>query len=192
VAALGAATAAAVTIFSLMPVGVRNRDSILATAALAYFTGVHCGGKWSAWAQAAFSKECLVGTLFTAGCALPAISRMSFESARREWSLLMAVAMYAALAWLNCCAIEEWESENASRVRFFAVAVATCSLLLAACIAQSEPRAALLLSLGAVSAWLLFLLDRLRDRLTPLALRAAADLVLLTPVMLLPLAARFA
>jgi hypothetical protein len=32
---------------------------------------------------------------------------------------------------------------------------------------------------------LLVLLDRLRGRLTPLALRAAADLVLLTPLLLL-------
>ncbi len=194
VAAVGAAAAAAATIFSLMPVGVRNRDSILAAAALAYFTGVHCGGNKPAWTQAVFSKECLVGILFTAGCAVPAISRVSFESdtARQGWSLLIVFAMYAALAWLNCCAIEAWESEGVSRVRFCAVAVAACSLLLAACIAQGEPRGALLLSAASVSAWLLLLLDYLRGRLTPLALRAAADLVLLTPVLLVSLAARVA
>jgi hypothetical protein len=194
VAAMGAAAAAAVTIFSLMPAGVRNRDSILAAAALAYFTGVHCGGKKPAWTQAVFSKECLVGILFTAGCALPAISRVSFgpDISLQKWSLLIVVAMYAALAWLNCYAIEAWESGGASRVRFFAVAVATCGLLLADCFAQKEPRGALLLLLGAVSAWLLLLLDHLRDRLTSIALRAAADLVLLTPVLLVPLAARVA
>jgi hypothetical protein len=43
-----------------------------------------------------------------------------------------------------------------------------------------------LVAAGAASALLLALLDRLRRRLTPLALRAAADLVLLTPVLITP------
>jgi hypothetical protein len=44
----------------------------------------------------------------------------------------------------------------------------------------------LLILAGAVSALLLALLDRLRTHLTPLAIRAAADLVLLTPALLTP------
>ena len=38
---------------------------------------------------------------------------------------------------------------------------------------------------GVASSLLLALLDRVRNRLTPLALRCAADLVLLTPLILL-------
>jgi hypothetical protein len=48
-----------------------------------------------------------------------------------------------------------------------------------------DTRSAALVASGAVSALLLALLDRLRSRLTSLALRAAADLVLLTPLALL-------
>jgi hypothetical protein len=49
----------------------------------------------------------------------------------------------------------------------------------------SEPRSAALVASGSVSALLLTLLDRFRGRFTPLALRVAADLVLLTPLPLL-------
>jgi hypothetical protein len=54
-------------------------------------------------------------------------------------------------------------------------------MLLSAALAFNH-RIALLVASGAASALLLALLDRLRGRLTPLALRAAADLVLLTPL----------
>jgi hypothetical protein len=194
VASAGAAAVATVMILSLMPPDMRRRDAILAAVALAYFTAVHCGGKLPVWTRSVLSKECLVGALFTAGCALPVISRMSFrfDVARRHWPLLAGIVIYAALAWLNCLAIEAWESGNASRVRFFAGAVAASSLAVAAGIASAEPREAFLLMAGAVSACLLLILDHVRGRLTSIALRAAADLVLLTPVMLAPIAVRIA
>jgi hypothetical protein len=53
---------------------------------------------------------------------------------------------------------------------------------LLACALSSNQRIALLVASGAAGALLLALLDRLRGRLTPLALRTAADLVLLTPL----------
>ncbi len=46
-------------------------------------------------------------------------------------------------------------------------------------------RVAALMGAGAASAALLALLDRFRGRMTPLALRSTADLVLLTPIALL-------
>jgi hypothetical protein len=46
----------------------------------------------------------------------------------------------------------------------------------------------MLLAAGATSALLLALLDRTRARMTSLALRAAADFVLLTPLALIPVA----
>jgi hypothetical protein len=52
-------------------------------------------------------------------------------------------------------------------------------------VAFVQPRIAALLLAGGVSSLLLGLLDRLRDRLTPVALRAAADMVLLMPLALL-------
>ena len=62
------------------------------------------------------------------------------------------------------------------------VAFAGLSLAVIAC--AWHPRSAELILAGAASALLLALLDRMRTRLTPLALRAAADLVLLTPLVL--------
>jgi len=56
---------------------------------------------------------------------------------------------------------------------------------LAALFAVQQPRIAALLAAAAASSLLLALLDRLRANPTPLALRALADLVLLTPIVLL-------
>jgi hypothetical protein len=49
------------------------------------------------------------------------------------------------------------------------------------------PHSALLLAAGGVSALLLAFLDRRRRRISPVDLRASADLVLLTPALLIPL-----
>ena len=63
--------------------------------------------------------------------------------------------------------------------------VAFAGLLLAVLAPGSEVRSGALLSAGAVSALLLGLLDCARPRMTALALRAAADLAMLTPLVLL-------
>jgi hypothetical protein len=52
-------------------------------------------------------------------------------------------------------------------------------------VAFLQPRVAALLVAGGASCLLLALLDRLRDGLTPTALRAAADMVLLAPLAVL-------
>jgi hypothetical protein len=177
--ALAAATASACIALRWMQVRIAERDSVLGLASLAYFTRVHAGplrGRLS-WL---FSKELLVGVLFTIGCVLPAWSRSGL--------LPMAVpaAFFAAVAWLNCWAIDRWEA-HATPGRTFRVAAviaafgATCACLLMAV----EPRAAVLLACGAASALLLGLLDRASPRLQPVTLRALADFVLLVPALLL-------
>lgn len=167
--------AAACIVLHWMPVGARERDSVLAVASLAYFTRVHAG---SMRARSIVSKELLVGVLFTAGCALPAGSRADWRA------LVLPVVFFAGLAWLNCRAIERWESGQpgiARAARWAAYAGAAA----AAVLALAEPRTAALLAAGALSALLLGWLDRLRERIAPVTLRAAADLVLLTPALLL-------
>jgi hypothetical protein len=64
-------------------------------------------------------------------------------------------------------------------------ALAVTGLMLACALFNTHPRSAALVMAGAVSAGLLAFLDRFRNHLTPLALRVAADLVLLTPLALL-------
>jgi hypothetical protein len=187
--AASAACFAAALIFRQMPTTVRQRNSVLALAALTYFSGVHSHRKPPAWLRSCFSKEFFVGTLFTAGCVLPTVSRIRTGSnLALSWPLLVSAVFFAALAWLNCHAIERWESQGHSRIFPAACLVGLAGVVLAASAVFVHPNFAALLAAAAESAILLAILDHLRTRLTPLALRSAADIVLLTPIFLIPLA----
>jgi len=168
-----------------MPAAFWEKDSFVAAAALAYFKGVHsCRGATTKRLSRVLTKELLVGILFAAGCALPAWNRAAGHSFP-----ILAVALFAALAWLNCYAIDRWEARNGDSnsecAALSAILIASAGALAAISISASEPRGAALLAAGTASAVLLAWLDRMRFRLTPLALRSAADLVLLTPLALL-------
>jgi hypothetical protein len=192
-----AAVAAAFLVFCLMPSGARERNSVLAAASLVYFTRVHAAhGLRSPFLRrlwTPFPKELLVGLLFTAGCVIPAWSRFSLPGpAAPATPLLVPAVFYAILAWLNCHAIDRWEADTTNsapqRIAFAAGIVAAIGLLASALFLHTQPRSAALLAVGAMAALLLALLDATRSRLAPVALRAAADLVLLTPLLLLPAA----
>jgi len=193
--AVAATFAAAWIVLALMPAAARERNSVLAAAALAYFTRVHSRSSPPLPPPAFFPlafplKELLVGLIFTTACVLPTWSRSRAASA--HWPLFATAVFFVLLAWLNCHAIEQWESAPASsgrpRVVLLGRLLALSGFLLAAILFLIQPRPAALVAAGATSALLLALLDRLGNRLTPLARRAAADLVLLTPVLQVPLA----
>jgi hypothetical protein len=192
------ACAAAWIIVVCMPVAVRERNSILAAAGLAYFSSVHAGHTFPRILSRIFApllaKETLVAVIFTAACALPALSRAptssSMHAASPLWSLTPALLYFTLLAWLNCQSIERWESGRISLddrplsgpgMFPLAIGLGLFGLLLATALSFNH-RIALLVASGAAAALLLAVLDRLRGRMTPLALRAAADLVLLTPL----------
>jgi hypothetical protein len=204
-----AACVAGVAALTLLPSFMLERGSILAAAALTYFSGVHV----ASWLERRLSlprlvsKEFLVAVLFTAGCILPAWSRLRASGAQElllGWFWIPGI-YFAALAWLNCRFIARWEEEKSDRkteeqlgrigpFKLFAalstslsvaVLLASAGFVLACLAAGSHARPSALLEAGALSALLLAALDRLRTRMTPLALRAAADLVLLTPLALL-------
>lgn len=212
--AIAAACAAAAIILAFMPPLARARDSVLAAAALAYFSGVHSGrNAWQfplRWSRSFPGKEFLVGVLFTAGCVLPAWHRPFSLAAPGStlWVFWIPAVFFAALAWLNCSCIARWESMDEPYVAqpgstknvlgdqgpeppatFYASVLLACSgFILAVVGALVHPHSAALLAAGATSALLLALLDRNRARFSALALRAAADLVLLTPLALIPVA----
>ena len=149
---------------------------------MAYFTSVHGPRRLGSW-RIRLLKELLVGVLFTLACTLPVWTRV----AHREL-LAAPILVYTALAWLNCLAIESWESGGRSRAFIFHGASCLAAVAFGfavACIGLHQPRPALLLGAAAVSGTLLGLLDRHRESFEPTALRAAADLVLLTPLALL-------
>jgi hypothetical protein len=184
--ALGAAVAAVAIVLYCMPLAARERNSVLAAAALAYFASVH-----SPWRVPAakiglrIPKELLVGILFTLACATPVWARM----AGHRLHLLMPTVCFIALAWLNCHAIESWESaKDSARVSVVRLATALGSAALlcgAVAAAAHDLRQAALLAGAAVSGALLGWLDLRRRTLPPVALRAAADLALLVPMALL-------
>ena len=195
--AVCAAITAACVVFARMPAAIFARDSVVAAAALLYFRGVHLrsGGPRehgvlsrilssirTRFATRFPLKELLVGILFTAGCALPAWNRSQMPSL----ILALPVAIFAALAWLDCYAIDRWESESdRSRVAQLACLLCLVGTSIAFMVILHQPRIAALLVAAAASALLLALLDRMRNRITALTLRAAVDLALLTPLALL-------
>jgi hypothetical protein len=188
--AIAAALAAACIVFTLMPAPTRERNSALAAAALAYFTRIHSASRFPlrrlSGSSRFFKKELLVGLLFTTACVLPALNGTA-EAGAKLLPLSAVAAFFAMLAWLNCHAIDRWENlEPAQRSSIFPQAcfLAVAGVALAAILSSAHPRSAALLLTAAASSLLLGLLDRLRARLTPLALRVAADLVLLTPLAL--------
>lgn len=164
-----------------MPAAARARNSVLAAAAMAYFTSVHSPWRVSS-RRLRLPKELLVGILFTLACSMPVWTRMPAGRV----ALVAPIFIYTALAWLNCVAIETWESHGRRSIFRVALGLAGFALLAAAfCVWVQLPRSALLLTVAALSAGLLALLDRIRGRLGATTLRAAADLVLLTPLALL-------
>ena len=199
--AVAAACASAGIVLVFMPPMVRERDSVLAAAAFAYFSSVHLRhGEQDAVPRRLrrfFSKEFPVGLLFTTGCVLPAWPRIHGAGPEHSslWQFWIPAVYFAALAWLNCSLIARWESNDIdgslpsrpnSSASFRAPAfLALAGVLLVILAYPSNPRAAALLAVGALSALLLALLDRTRSYFTALALRAGADLVLLTPLFLL-------
>jgi MFS family permease len=209
--AIVAGVAAAVLVLGCIPAIVRERDSILAAASLAYFARVHQSQLSAARRTRPFlprlvTKESLVGGLFAVGCALPALGAAWARPANTRWTpslvLIGCVVFFAALAWLNCHAIEQWESEgpqetgaeqrrNLSPARF-AFVLASLGLGAAILLSFTHPRPALLLATAAFSALLTALLDilsaQIRTQISPVTLRAAADLVLLVPALVISIA----
>jgi hypothetical protein len=184
--AILSALAALALVLHFMPLPARERNSVLGAATLLYFATVHTPGRKLLSTRIKLPKELLVGILFTLACALPVATRIP---ATARITLILPTLIYIALAWLNCQAIESWEAENPQAgqgsIHRLALILAALSAA-AAVVALRQPRIALLLAAAALSATLLALLNRHRPQ-NPTTLRAAADLALLTPLLLLVL-----
>jgi hypothetical protein len=186
----------------------------VAVATLAYFSGVHGRLKlpevMRRLTKAIGSRECLVGALFAAGCVLPAwsVDPVAAGPASPLRLLVLPAVCFSALAWLNVRAITRWEA--GLRLRRMAWVLTAGGVLLAAGLAtgllMARPRMAALLAAGAVSALLIGWLDHMSAgwqcpplrrrptagdpgagqsaRIDPVTLRAAVDLALLTPLLL--------
>ncbi len=177
--------------------------AILATLLATWLLLVHARPFPSADAHR-LPKELAVGIFFPAAIFIPSVAR----APELRNALLPPALLFAAVCALNCLFLYSWEHPGETRhahwtTRWAARRLPTLSSLVTiACLAFASlsfqipplfgalPRAGgpFLLALAcALSASLLLLLHVLRDRLSALTLRAAADLVLLTPLLCLPL-----
>ena len=173
---------AAVLVVSRMSSAARRRDSVLAAAALLYFSGVHSTATLPHWIRKRMSKEFLVGLLFTAGCAAPTLARLPYM----RWQFIVCLASFATLAWLNCSAIEKWEScEFTTGIFLRSNILSIVFFVSAAAMSFVNTGAAGMICIAGISATLLTSLDINRRRISTLTLRTLADMVLLTPVILL-------
>lgn len=185
-----AAATAAQLVITRLPAAARLPDSALAAVTLVHFSGVHAPGRFLPNLRRILSRPSLIAALFTAGCLLPLAAQVVHARAlSADHALALPALFFAGLAWLNVRTIGQWESASpalSSRRQLFCISglIAAAGALMALILAPVEPHSSALLAAGTGSALLLSLLHRLRRRITPLALRAAADLVLLTPALL--------
>ena len=140
-------------------------------------------------------KEIAVGVFFSAAIFIPTVAR----EPGLDLGMLPAAFLFAALCSLNCLFIYAWEHEGARDARSQTAHASTrlaldhlpalaCGVAIAgaalALLDPHEPR--LVPAACALAAVLLLILDHNRRLLSDTNLRAAADLALLTPVLLLP------
>jgi hypothetical protein len=161
-------------------------------------------------------KQLAVGLFFPAAVFIPTLVRTAPSPAALHllgWSatwlrptLLPAAALFACVCTLNCLYLYAWEHPIArlqpphdtahsttrwatAHLTHLALAILTLSTAAAAlCLPHHDLTTGLPALACALSAAALLLINTLRHRISTLHLRAAADLVLLTPLLLLPFA----
>lgn len=143
----------------------------LTAAVVAYFALLHLGVLQK-------TKEAAVAVLFALGATLSAWPNV------RTAVDVEAIVLFSCLCWINCVAIEHWES--AGEQRWPIAAAAGCVALAAVPLAfAGRP----VLGVAVIASALCFvMLDCARRRFSRDALRVLADAALLSPLFLLPLA----
>jgi hypothetical protein len=127
-----------------------------------------------------YPKELVVGICFAAATFIPTVAR---EPALRP-ALLPPALLFAALCSLNCLFIYAWEhAPQPHPLPLLAIVLALTSTA----VAIFDHQAPWPLSAAtALAAAFLLALHRRHQNIQPTILRAAADLALLTPILLLP------
>jgi hypothetical protein len=126
-------------------------------------------------------KELAVALIFSAGTTLSVWTRMAHPA-----SILFPALLFALLCWLNCSAIEAWESNQSNPLTTHLTSVSLITSATALLLAPWNACHFLLIAIafcGLAYCWL----NRVRPYLDSDALRVLADLPLLTPLLLLGL-----
>ena len=138
-------------------------------------------------------KEIAVGIFFAAATFIPTVARQP----QLRLALLPPALLFATLCSLNCLFIYAWEhttlhaSHPAHATTGFALRhlrlIAITITLTGIALTLLDRRTSWPMSFAtAIAAALLLILHQRHNRIHPTTLRAAADLVLLTPILLLP------
>ena len=152
-----------------------ERGLLLLGAVALYFALVHLT-PLRTW-----PKEAAVAVLFALGASLAAWGGV------RSPVDIATILLFSCLCWINCAAIEKWESRKTRwPVRLAAACVAVAAIFL---LCRERP---VLGSAEAASAVAFLLLDWRRERISRDALRVLADVALLSPIFFLPLAGTIA
>jgi hypothetical protein len=184
---LAAAAPAALVLAILvvrMPHSLLLSYCVLGMLSLGYLGLVHLPLETHDISLPAFPKEFVVALLFAAASALPAwdAARRRAAGMPRHHPFLLLCPLFAGLCWLNCIAIEDWEQpRDRNRIRWLVGLVIAGSCLSVPELFNNPAR--WLVGATALSAALFLVLDR--SRLTASGRRIAADLALLTPLLLL-------
>lgn len=178
------AVAALAWLISLLPRASIRLYGILGVMLFGYFVLIHVPVR-----AYRLPKELAVGIFFSAATFIPTISR---QPALRLVLLPVAI-LFAVLCSLNCLFIYAWEHSEGPSIahpatRFalrFVVPLAATAVVSGLVLAFAPYLPWQVPAACSASAGLLLLLNGNRGRFAPSMLRAAADLCLLTPLLLL-------
>ena len=200
---LGGATLSLSALIPQLPAAALHLFLILGTLLAGYFILIHATS-----GAARLPKELAVGLFFSAAIFIPTVARLTstpveqsfpasllrYTAADLRVPLALPAILFAALCCLNCLCIYAWEHPDlvgrtplphrltqiaSHQRRPLALALLLASLAETLAI-HSQIAAAI-----ALAVLVLFTLDQVHDRLSPVTLRAAADLALTTPALFL-------
>jgi hypothetical protein len=195
------AALALVMLLESVPTAALHLYALLATLVAAWLLLIHARPLPTA-ASHRLPKELAVGVFFSAAVFIPTVAR---EPTLRS-ALLPAAALFATVCTLNCLFLYAWEHPTprlqahwttrwatAHLIDLATLVVAVAALaMLSGTLQPLAPPLSARLSLSrwpalacALSTALLLLLHLFRRRLSTIHLRASADLVLLTPLLLM-------
>jgi hypothetical protein len=138
-------------------------------------------------------KEIAVGVFFASAIFIPAVARRP----DLRFTLLPEALLFAAVCSLNCLFIYAWEHPSPNptahattrfslrHLPFLATLIPAFATALI-CLTNNHQAPWSIPTACALSATLLLLLHHHRSAIAPITLRAAADLALITPLLLLP------
>ena len=157
----------------VLPSVLFARGMGLLAAVAVYLVAVHTAPPWF---RRFWPKEAMVGVLFALGASVAAWNHV------RSAADMLTVLLFSCLCWINCIAIEQWETGEGH----WPVGIAAACIALAAILFLSRDRP-ILASAESASALAFVLLDRGRPRLSLDAQRVLADAALLSPIVFLPI-----